>query len=915
MKKLYFFVLTLCFFNGLNAQVINFPDANLKAKLLSSATYSPIALDLDGKRMKVDINGNGEIEVNEAEQVSLLYLSENIVANRISNLVGILNFKNLKSITIDNGSLTAPDLQGLEKLESVVFSGNQKLTSINLNGLVNLRNLDLNGCKVVNIDLSTLINLRNLNCNGNRLTNLDLTGLSNLESLRCNYNLFTTLNIVDFKKLSILDCSNTPLISLVLSGLDSLTELQCDYTNLLNLDLNNMIKLENIMCRWGKLENLNISNLPSLKKLECFYNRLPKLNISGADQLEWLSCGNNVLSDLNVSNFKELKFLNCDTNNLSSLDLSRSSKLETLYCGVNKLTSLNVKSALNIATISCYNNQITELDLKGLSMVNILNCNNNKIEELNLNDAKNILEIQCTNNNLIYLFVKNGVKETLKLYSIFSFYGNPNLKYICADDFDFEYIEHYIQNNGLPKVNLNTYCSFKPGGNFYTIQAFNKFDVGRDGCDLNDDSIYDIKYNIVGNLNSGVLVSNSSKVASIDLQAGNYKIVPVLERPDFFDISPKEISVSFPNDISPLKQNFCITPIGNVTDLEIILIPLNAAVGGFDTDYIVKFTNKGNTIESGSVSIKFDGTILHYLSSSIAPLSQSIGELKWNFTNLKPFESKEISLKLYLNRPTDRPGVNIGDILKFNAIVESVNNDVNPTDNTFLLNQTVFGSFDPNDKTCLEGSIITPDLIGEYVHYKIRFENLGTYYARNVVVTDVIDLTKFDIKTLIPISSSHPFVTKISEGNKVEFIFENINLSFDDANNDGYVAFKIKTKPTLIVGDSFTNEANIYFDYNFPILTNTATSTFKSTLTTQDFDFSRYFVLYPNPSDQILNISQNENINIQSFEIYDILGQLIIAIPNAKTTSNIDISKLKTGNYFIRVKSDKGSSSMKFIKI
>ena len=180
----------------------------------------------------------------------------------------------------------------------------------------------------------------------------------------------------------------------------------------------------------------------------------------------------------------------------------------------------------------------------------------------------------------------------------------------------------------------------------------------------------------------------------------------------------------------------------------------------------------------------------------------------------------------------------------------------------------------------------------------------------------MIDLTKFDISTLLPTSSSHPFVTKISEGNKVEFIFEGINLPFDDAANDGYVAFKIKTKPTLVVGDSFTNDANIYFDYNFPILTNKAISTFKtvSNLGTQDFEFSNYFTLYPNPVKDILNITATQSIEIQSLSIYDILGQLVIAIPNAKSVSTIDVSKLRTGNYFVKVKSDKGSSGMKFIK-
>lgn len=166
---------------------------------------------------------------------------------------------------------------------------------------------------------------------------------------------------------------------------------------------------------------------------------------------------------------------------------------------------------------------------------------------------------------------------------------------------------------------------------------------------------------------------------------------------------------------------------------------------------------------------------------------------------------------------------------------------------------------------------------------------------------------------MVPISASHSYVTKISDGNKVEFIFENINLPFNNVNRNGYIAFKIKTLPTLKVGDSFTNEANIYFDYNFPILTNKATSTFKI-LGTQDFEFSKYFNLFPNPANDVLNITTKSNNEIKSITIYDILGQLVIAIPNAENVSKVDVSKLNTGNYILKIKTEKGYSVKKFIK-
>ena len=49
-----------------------------------------------------------------------------------------------------------------------------------------------------------------------------------------------------------------------------------------------------------------------------------------------------------------------------------------------------------------------------------------------------------------------------------------------------------------------------------------------------------------------------------------------------------------------------------------------------------------------------------------------------------------------------------------------------PIDNIFNLTQTVVNSYDPNDKTCLQGKTVSSEVIGEYVHYLIRFENTGS---------------------------------------------------------------------------------------------------------------------------------------------------------------------------------------------
>lgn len=452
------------------------------------------------------------------------------------------------------------------------------------------------------------------------------------------------------------------------------------------------------------------------------------------------------------------------------------------------------------------------------------------------------------------------------------------------------------------------------GENYYFVQGENRLDADANGCDAGDFIFSNVKYNVASSTSvNSTVIANTTGNYTIGLTSGSYTITPTFENPAYFTASPSSITVDFPSQNSPLAQNFCITSNGVHPDLEVSLVPITPAQPGFDAKYKLVYKNKGNQVQSGSVALTFDDTVLDIVTTVPVVSSQAANSLSWNFAGLNPYETREIILTLNLNSPTETPALNSGSLLNYTAAITSAQTDETPSDNTFMLNQTVVNSYDPNDKTCLQGTTVGPDKVGEYVHYVIRFENTGTYNAQNITVTDFIDNNKFDVATLIPVSGSHLFTTKISQGNKVEFVFENINLPFADATNDGYVAFKIKTKSTLVSGDTFSNGANIYFDYNYPITTNTYTTTIQA-LSVQDFSFGSYLSLYPNPVAETLNISKKSDIEIQSLEIYNSLGQIVLAIPNAKELNAIDVSNLTSGIYFVKINSDKGSANTKFIK-
>jgi hypothetical protein len=639
-------------------------------------------------------------------------------------------------------------------------------------------------------------------------------------------------------------------------------------------------------------------------------NNNAEIEVSEALQVKMLNANySNSTSLIGISNFTNLERLHCTNNLLTSLNLNGFSNLTHLYCDFNQLTTLNLTGLPNLWFLKCSNNQLTTLNVNGLINLIYLSCEENQLTSLDLSGSTNLNNLNCSYNPLISLFIKNGIVEA-NLY----YYQNINLQYICADDDQLISIQNNLNNNfSSYNIVLNSYCSFTPGGTFYTIQGNAKYDSDNNGCSTLDLDASNFKFNITNGTTTGNLFSNTAGNYSIPVQTGTHVLTPVLENPTYFTVSPTTLSVTFPTQTSPVTQDFCVTANGIHPDLEVTLLPIEVARPGFDAHYKIIYKNKGNQTQSGSINLTFNDAVLDLVTANPAASSQTTNNLSWAFTGLLPFETREITFTLNVNSPLESPAVNAGTVLNYTTAITSTGTDDTPLDNTFALNQTVVNSFDPNDKTCLEGATITPSMVGQYVHYMIRFENTGTYPAENIVVKDMIDATKFDVSTLVPTSGSHPFVTRITAGNKVEFIFENINLPFDDANNDGYVAFKIKTKPTLVVGNTFSNTASIYFDYNAPIVTDPAITTIV-VLGTQDFEFSTYFSLYPNPTADILNIDLKKEIEVSSINIYNTLGQLVLVIPNAQELKTVDVSGLTTGNYFVKLNTDKGMGTSKFIK-
>lgn len=372
--------------------------------------------------------------------------------------------------------------------------------------------------------------------------------------------------------------------------------------------------------------------------------------------------------------------------------------------------------------------------------------------------------------------------------------------------------------------------------------------------------------------------------------------------PSYFNVTASPTNTT--NMTLPCEtQNidFCISANASVNDLEILFLPTTVARPGFESKYVAIIKNVGSTTLSGSVTISFDNAKMSYISSGGTLSGSTPNSLTYNFNNLNPFSESLIhNIKFQIFTP---PTVNQNDILTINAVLSNVVSDNTPSNNSYTLNQQVVNSYDPNDITVFEGETVLYDEINNYLHYKIRFQNTGSASAVNVYLQNQID-SKLDINKLQILSSSHQNLLIVKD-NMAEFLFNDIYLPSNVTNEElsnGYVIYRIKPKTNVNVGDVFNNVANIYFDYNAPITTNTATTEILNTLSNEDFQISNLFVL-PNPSKDFIKLNTNQNIN---YDLFSLTGQKVKSGLLKPDENIIDIKELEFGFYILELNDNYG---------
>jgi hypothetical protein len=486
-------------------------------------------------------------------------------------------------------------------------------------------------------------------------------------------------------------------------------------------------------------------------------------------------------------------------------------------------------------------------------------------------------------------------------------------------------LEHFSIGNS--NTNSSCYCTIS--GNVYV--------------DLNTDCNYDANESGIENIRVycsgyGSTFTDVNGYYSFQVPTGTYTISEQINA-----YYPLTSCQNVSTVVNVVAANGCNTIVNIANDSSIIsdlkILTVNSTIPpipGNNYQQKVIVQNNGTTTESGiQLSYMHDGQ-LPFGSSTLAAFSPTVTNsygVQSGFPSLNPNE--EYVMLLDYNTPTNIP---LGTVVSFQDTVANlapiaVNwlTDYSPWNNVNAYETTVIGSYDPNYKevspkgTGPEGYIPTST---EEFDYIIHFQNEGTYFAQNISVTDQLD-ADLDWETFTPGYSDYNYTTTVSETGLVTFTFANINLpwksQYGDALSSGLVSYSIQPKASSVVGTEFTNTADIFFDYNAPITTNTTINTFGNPVGVDEIVITENdggvatLNIYPVPAKDVITIHVNNVLEngVATLSVINLMGSEVrsekVQLNAGSTSFTQNVSSLAKGTYFTKIQFDNGSFLVKKI--
>jgi uncharacterized repeat protein (TIGR01451 family) len=285
------------------------------------------------------------------------------------------------------------------------------------------------------------------------------------------------------------------------------------------------------------------------------------------------------------------------------------------------------------------------------------------------------------------------------------------------------------------------------------------------------------------------------------------------------------------------------------------------------------------------------------VNASITPTTVTGSSLTWDLAAMPAYGQYNIAVQFLV--PASVP---LGVQLLGSSTVTNTLPDAQSSNNSATSITTVTGSFDPNEKVVQPADIFFLDL-EDHLDYTIRFQNTGTDTAYTVVITDTLS-ADLDMGSFQNGASSHPCTVDFLGGRVVRWTFANIFLpdsTTNEAASHGFVGFSLKPSPDFPGGEYIENASDIYFDFNDPIHTNTASVLAEFSVGAQEQAHKEAdLTLVPNPASDHLLVTSKDAF-IEGLRIVAMDGRVVERLKLHGTRVNVDVSRLPVGAYLLEV--------------
>ena len=142
-------------------------------------------------------------------------------------------------------------------------------------------------------------------------------------------------------------------------------------------------------------------------------------------------------------------------------------------------------------------------------------------------------------------------------------------------------------------------------------------------------------------------------------------------------------------------------------------------------------------------------------------------------------------------------------------------------------------------------------------------------------------------------------LARLNQNGTVDTNF-NIGSGFDDS---VYSAIELINGSILASGNFKSYNGSFESSYLINLYGN-------SSLTLEDFNHTNDLIIFPNPTNDLININSLNNQSIKSVKVFDLGGKMLIESSDNK----ISVSNLANGLYLLKITTEEGEITKKFIK-